>query len=281
MKILAGIVLFNPDIVRLRQNVAAILSQVDTVICIDNGSSNLNTVKTGLPADIIYIENGRNLGIAAALNKILNYAAVHDYDWFLTLDQDSVCEPRLIENYKKYTTLPSVAMLSCNIIDRNFVAKAKQDAEYQPIEINECITSASFCKTEMIKAVGGFDEKMFIDSVDFDICMNLRKHGFRIYKIPFIGLLHEVGRGKNVRLLWKTRVVYNHSVLRNYYIARNHIYMAKKYPQDLSMIKTILKELERDILIILYETDKMSKLKARWQGIKDGKIMNMGECTWL
>ena len=38
MKTLAGIVLYNPDIERLRENIAAIAPQVDTLLFIDNAS---------------------------------------------------------------------------------------------------------------------------------------------------------------------------------------------------------------------------------------------------
>ena len=281
MKALAGIVLFNPDIERLTQNIAAILPQIDCIVCVDNGSSNLDEVKGSLPTQVVLIENGRNLGIAAALNRILCFADKHGYEWFLTLDQDSVCEDGLIDAYLSYRDLPSAAMLTCRIIDRNFVNESSEKADELPKEIEECITSASFCMTEALKAVGGFDEQMFIDSVDFDICMNLRKHGYMVYRIPFVGLLHEVGHGKNVRLLWKKRVVYNHSALRNYYIARNHVYMARKYPDDVSLFKTRIKELEAEILILLYEEDKIKKLRARRLGVKDAGNMRMGECTWL
>lgn len=281
MKVLAGIVLFNPEIERLKQNIDAILPQVDGIVCVDNGSSNLTTVKKSLPSKIDYIENGHNLGIAAALNRILQYAKAACYEWFITLDQDSVCKPGLIDDYRQYVNLPAAGMLTCRIVDRNFSAKSKYEPTTVPIEIDECITSAAFCNTEALYAVGGFDEKMFIDSVDFDICLNLRKHGYKIYRTGFIGLLHEVGHGRNVKLLWRKRVVYNHSALRNYYMARNHVYMAKKYPQDVSMMKTMIKEWERRLLILLYEDRRREKITARRQGVKDGRNMRMGECTWL
>ncbi len=281
MKILAGIVLFNPDIERLKQNAAAILPQVDCLLAVDNGSTNLEEIEKALPDSVRYLENGRNMGIAAALNSILHFAEENNYDWFITLDQDSVCEAGLIENYKQHIALPSAAVLSCTIVDRNIKAMSNRTAEQQTVEIKECITSASFCNTKALTAVGGFDEEMFIDSVDFDLCLNLRKHGFKIYKTPYVGLLHEVGHGRNVKLFWQKRVVYNHSPLRNYYMARNHVYMAKKYPQDISMLRTRLKEWEREILILLYETDKVKKLKARREGFKDGQKQRMGECTWL
>lgn len=277
MKILAGIVLFNPDIERLKQNVKKILPQVDALVCIDNGSSNFEAVKKALPERIHYIKNSHNLGIAAALNQIMNYAAENTYDWFITLDQDSVCKDGLIEQYKKYVNLPFAALLTCQIVDRNFVNENRSLTQNQPLEIKECITSASFCRTDRFKSVGGFDEKMFIDSVDFEVCLNLRKHGYKIYRIPFVGLLHEVGHGRNVKLLWKKEIVYNHSALRNYYIARNHIYMAKKYPQDISMLRTWLREYKERLLILLYESNKWEKIKARKRGIFDAKNMKMGK----
>lgn len=279
--VLAGIVLFNPDLERLQENISSILPQVDRVLCIDNGSDNILEIKSSLPECVKYIENGHNKGIAAALNQILNYAISKGFDWFISLDQDSVCNEGLIESYMKNTSLPSVAILTCIIVDRNFESKPKYNPKDKPIEIDQCITSASFCNTKAVDLVGGFDEKMFIDTVDFDICVNLRIHEYKIYRIAFIGLLHEVGHGRNVRLLGKRRVIFNHSVLRNYYIARNHFYMAQKYPLNISMFKTRLKEIEARILIILFEDSKLEKIRARRIGCRDAKNNRMGKCTWI
>lgn len=41
MRVLAGIVLYNPEIGRLQENIDAIYQQVDTVLLIENGSSNI------------------------------------------------------------------------------------------------------------------------------------------------------------------------------------------------------------------------------------------------
>lgn len=279
--VLAGIVLFNPDIERLKENIKSILPQVDEVLCIDNGSDNISDIKANLPKCVKYIENTNNKGIATALNQILFYAKSNGFDWFISLDQDSVCNEGLIEEYMRNIELPSAAILTCIIVDRNFVAGMKYHSMEMPVEIDQCITSASFYNTRIIDLVGGFDEKMFIDSVDFDICVNLRNHGYKIYRIKFVGLLHEVGHGRNVKFLGRRRIVYNHSILRNYYIARNHFYLAQKYPHEYSLLKTRLKEIEARILIILFEDNKLKKLHARRIGCRDASINRMGECTWL
>lgn len=275
MKVLAGIVLYNPNLERLKENINSILKQVDSIVCIDNGSNNIDAIKELLNPDIYLIEFKENLGIATALNEILFYASRKNYEWFLTLDQDSVCMPFLIENYEKHLYVENPGIIGCTIKDRNFktINNKKNDID----EIKECITSASFCNTAALIKVGGFSDEMFIDSVDFDICLKLRKNGYKIYKIGYVGLLHEVGKGKNVRLLWKEKVAYNHSALRNYYMARNHIYMAHKYPKDISIVNVILKEIEFDIIILFFEKNKIRKLRMRYKGIIDGIKKKMGK----
>ena len=79
MRVLAGIVLYNPDLQRLRQNVSAILPQVDGIVLVDNGSMRIGEIRDdltrqGLDPQACLVENGRNLGIAAALfNMLGNY----------------------------------------------------------------------------------------------------------------------------------------------------------------------------------------------------------------
>ena len=46
MKIIASIITYNPDIARLTFNIKAIFPQVDEVVLIDNGSKNINNIKS-------------------------------------------------------------------------------------------------------------------------------------------------------------------------------------------------------------------------------------------
>ena len=106
MKTCAGIVLYNPDINRLEENLKSILPQVDSVILVDNGSK--NTVEIDeftlqyVRSDVRLVRNAKNEGIAKALNQILDYAIQNEAEWFLTLDQDTVSYPGLIECYLKH-----------------------------------------------------------------------------------------------------------------------------------------------------------------------------------
>lgn len=272
--IVAGIVLYNPEIVRLKENIETVLDQVDSIVFIDNGSDNYNEVELLLSRynKVFAFRNMENLGIAKALNQIVDYAERQGAEWVLTLDQDSVAERDLIFHYKKYVNLSRCAIISCIIVDRNSTVKAEVHGEYE--EIPECITSGCLMKVAAIKYIGGFDEKMFIDFVDFDICHTLNEHNYRIIRINYCGLLHEVGKTKNVCFLGKNEEVYNHSPQRKYYIVRNRIYFIRKHRKSVRVLREYLRLLKYIVLVCIYENDKTIKIKKMVCGIVDGVKMS-------
>ena len=272
---LAGIVTFNPDIERLKENIEAIRSQVNRIVIIDNASKNLSDIRDLLlfyPC-IDFVTNDLNYGIATALNQIMQYALKYGFDWVLSLDQDSVCMEHLIDAYRQYIDREDVGMMTCNVVDRNFSLNGITERSNKVQEIKDCITSASLIRTEAFMETDGYDEKMFIDSVDFDMCYQLRKSSYKIIRVAYDGVLHEVGHGKNVSLFGKQYVVYNHSPKRQYYMARNQLYLARKHPQELNRWQEYIREVRAQVLVLLYENNKWAKLKARWRGILDVRKM--------
>ncbi len=276
MKILAGIVLYNPDKKRLLENIEKVISQVDKIICINNNSNNTDEIESELKnayPEIEIIHNNENKGIAYALNQILNYAYQHQYEWFLTLDQDSVVKEKLINTYQKYVNEPKVAMFTCKIVDRNFESKKEEPFEIKDIE--KCITSGTLNNTKILKKVGGYDNRMFIDSVDFDICTTLKENDYRIIRINYEGLLHEVGHASIRRFLWKKVEIYNHLPFRTYYIIRNGIYYTKKHRNSINVRYSYFCIIKRCIYILLYQKQRGENLKAIIKGIKDGIKMEI------
>lgn len=275
IEFLAGIVTFNPDIDRLKENIEAISDQVNQVVIIDNASNNLSDIRELLLfyPNIVLVTNDFNYGIAKALNQIMQYAVKYRFDWALSLDQDSVCMEHLIATYKQYIDREDVGMMTCNVVDRNFNLNGIAEKSNEEQEIKDCITSASLIRTEAFKETDGYDEKMFIDSVDFDMCYQLRKSGYKIIRVAYDGVLHEVGHGKNVSLFGKQYVVYNHGPQRQYYMARNQLYLARKHPQELNRWQEYIREVRAQMLVLLYENNKWAKLKARWRGILDARKM--------
>lgn len=282
MKILAGIVLFNPDIKRLEENVAAICNQVDKVVLFDNHSENIEAVRKifGGYEKLELLCNKNNDGIASALARIMDYAGRNDYTWVLTLDQDSVCKGDIIKTYVDVLRNPGkweikcdphkIGLLTCNIVDRNYEIDNDIESSEKTKIIERCITAGSFMNTRNYFESDGFDEQLFIDGVDFDICYNLRMHGFFIVQVNYDGVLQEIGLGRIVRLLWKKYPYNNHSPLRNYYMARNDIIVQRKYPEYISGSRTFVRELKSEMIVLIYGKQKFRTLYKRWAGIRDG-----------
>ncbi len=267
MRILAGIVLFNPEISRLKQNIEAVISQVEFLIMVENGSNNTCYLDEIHYNNLLVIKNSTNQGIAYALNQIMEYAKENNFNWVLTLDQDSVVDDNLILNYKTIIDNDSIGMVTCRIEDRNF--KLQNESNFiESEQVKLCITSGAMVRTSAWSTVGGFDNFMFIDYVDFDFCLSLGKHNLKIIKTNKTGILHELGKTKVIHIFSKEYLSYNHSPIRYYYIVRNSLYVARKHNQSLA--KCLFNIFIRCYIVIFYENNRKMKLINMSKGLIDG-----------
>ncbi len=273
--VLAGIVTYNPDIRRLQENIEELLKQVKYVYVVDNGSQNVKEVETLINAHTGIIKLKKyenNKGIAQALKDIMEYSKDKDFKWVLSLDQDSIIENGLVNKYIEVCNLPEcadVGMFTCLIKDRNFDDKKYEEQKQDLIEVSYCITSAAFTNVDKYFETDGYDPSFFIDAVDFDICYALQDIGYRICRINYTGLYHEVGHGENHHFLWKKIVVYHQKPFRIYYYSRNMVLMQKKHKKKYKFRRLIKNEMALFIRVLLYEDHKKDKIKAFFCGIGD------------
>jgi rhamnosyltransferase len=277
--IVCSIIAYNPEIRKLNENIKSIKEQVDSIIIVDNGSSNIedveNTVQILLETGykVHLIKMNENKGIALALNKAVAYAIDENYKWVLTLDQDSICDETLISEFiTKYNEIENkenIGIIAPNVICRGFEQK-EYDSEVEDILTaitSGCLTNASACED-----VGFFTEKLFIDHVDYDLCFKLDLKKYKIIKVNTAKIYHELGNVTIKRLLGKKIVVGNHSAIRRYYYYRNLVYMykqyRKKYPDWIKLeMKSSIKVF---IYIVLFEKNKINKIQNILHGLYDG-----------
>jgi len=270
MKILAGIVTYNPDTERLRQNIKAIAGQVDEIVIYDNGGLD----RSLFGQSISIIGDASNKGIAAALNGICEYARQGDFEWVLTLDQDSVCPEGLIDAYTEHTMDCSIGMLCPAITDRGYGTLSYDKGQDETEEVDACITSASMIRLSAWEKVGGFREDFFIDMVDFDICWSLKENGYRIIRLNSKSLLQEIGHSKKVKLFGKEEVVFNHSPLRCYYMTRNTLALGRIHNRSRQCRRWVMK---RMLLVNLYEKGSCTKTRMMIRGWRDYRKGISGE----
>ena len=270
-KVYAGVVTYNPEIKRLKENISSIQNQVTTVVIFDNGSNNVDNIQNlilGL-ANVVFIKSEKNLGIAAALNRLMQWGNDKGYDWMLSLDQDSVCEENFVARMKPYLTIEqNLGVVAPVIVDRN-VGVVGHNPKSEYIHVNTCITSGAFSKVSAWKEIGKYDESMFIDSVDFEYCYRMRKCGYEVIQVRDVQLLHELGKSQRKRFFIWSFDVTGHSAFRKYYIARNNVYYPLKHHMWLHFIRGNLRNINLILTIVFYERSKRNKISAVCRGWKD------------
>lgn len=275
-KYAAGIVLYNPNINRLIENINHIVSQVDEIVLVDNFSANIKEIDiiSDKYSNVTLIKNSRNMGIAQALNEIVKFTKRKGYKWVVTLDQDSVVCLNIITEYNTIlNSYNNVGLLTCNIVDRNYSLNSENKSKNDE-QVDFCITSGSLVNISVWDKISGFNEILFIDCVDLDYCIRLRNAGYSIIKSSKTSILHELGNSRVIKLFNKELLVNNHSAFRDYYIIRNQIVITRRYYSGLKEIKRFTNVVLLRIFIILcYEDNHYGKLKMIIKGFIDGMKM--------
>ena len=292
MKFLAVIVTYNPDVDRLNENLKAISCQIDKAVIVDNGSEDKSFLeKLSFIYNAAVISNEKNKGIAYALNQGMKYAYENGYEWVITLDEDSVCPDNIISSAKKLleeksrkkNSLADASNTDCNLNDiAMIVPLIKETASgelcelgtavnaesYQ--EVGKCITSAAITNVRIWKKLRGFDNKLFIDYVDYDYSIRCIINDYKIIRMNEVVLDHRIGKSEYRKFLWTKIRVANHSPYRKYYIARNIVIYIKRYAKHISVVAELLRLFKVLLLIVLYEDNKAEKLRAYFKGLSAG-----------
>lgn len=261
IKLAAVMVLYNPD-KKVKENIKKLIKEVDKLYLVDNSDNN-NFGKEMLDKKIEYLPNNKNLGIASALNIGAKQAIKDKFKWLLTMDQDSYFKEnhlsemkKLIENEEENIAVFSPVHLTEYKIDHN------------PLVV---MTSGNIINLEIYEKINGFDEKLFIDCVDFDYCLKSRTNGYKIKLLESIKLNHNLGNIIVKKVFNKKIILSNHNPIRRYYITRNRLYINKKYKNIYKdFCKKELKNTFREnIKIILFEKNKAKKIYYSLKGVID------------
>lgn len=271
-KTIACIVTYNPDITLLQNNVEALINEVDKVVIIDNYSKNKDQViESSKNWGAVFVGLSENFGIAYALNVGLDYAVSNGGDLLLTMDQDSYFNPGGVSILKKSmeSDFEKTAIMSPLMYD--VTSGFKENIKSSSQVVRTVITSGALCRVPLLTEVGGWDDKLFIDGVDFDLCYRLRLRGYKLKKLKYVELNHCLGNSQKRRLI-ANFLVTNHSSTRVYYQFRNQVYLIRKYYHAFpaEMLRLLLSSIKKFLSILLFETDIKLKIRKSFVGVIDG-----------
>lgn len=276
-RIAAGIVTYNPDISRLKENINSILPQVEAIYIVDNNSKNIRDIESlcAIESRIELIENDDNYGIARALNQMSISAYEVGFDWILTLDQDTVSPHDMILKMQPYMCDKELGII-CPAVYYEGWGKCTATKEATTY-VYACMTSASLTRIKAWKKVGGFREEYFIDYVDNEFCMKLKLHGYKVLRVNTCVVKHKLGEGGEIKI-GHLRYKYSiHSSLRYYYMIRNNIVFIKEYIANLYVIKEYLKVIYIIISVFIISNNKKETAHYIRRGIIDANRNQMGQ----
>lgn len=219
-KISLGIVTYNSQD-KIGNAVSSIKTHTNGVdyklFVFDNGSTDdTKAIVLKADPDAEFISTGENLGFGKAHNLAIplidsKYHAIVNPD--IILDSDVLSQmveymeanpdvalaiPKVLFPDKSEQKLPKLKPKLIYLLARRtpfFRAKAQEYTMENikidcPLEIDQCTGCFMLIRTDVFKALGGFDERFFMYMEDADLTLRTKKYGKTMY-LPHISVIHE------------------------------------------------------------------------------------------
>ena len=291
MRICAVVVTFFPT-EEVAENIVVLKEQIDHIVIVDNGSGfSGRKILSHFDGDpkVKVVYNSKNVGLAAALNIGVKYARDIGHEWIATFDQDSRATNGMIrtmmKNYERYPGRERVGILAPSCREKAtgqlsvYPKQSGDDQNASWVLQLTVITSGSIFDAHIFDAVGYFREELFIDYVDHDFCFRCAEAGYKILVCHNAILDHQRGQQTRHKILWRDVITTNHDAMRRYYIARNSVFIYRKYflKHPLWIAKDALVFIQNIVKVLLLETDRKSKLINMARGVVDGSIGKLGK----
>ena len=253
---LAAIVVWYEPTEDYLNNIKTYVFDVGHTWVIDNSVDDHSELLSSM-GSVTYISLGRNYGIAHALNIGCQAACDANYEYILTMDQDSAFYMTQLETHLEYGFKVfkdrQVAIVAVGV---------EETLEGHLLELKNCssaITSGNLLRLAAWSAVGGFDKKLFIDQVDHEFCYRLRKNNYIILKNTAVSMNHQVGEPITGVFLGRHIRSTNHAWVRRYYHFRNSLYLRQQYPEYSKPFYLFLRDLGDQCIGIILLEDKIGQ----------------------
>lgn len=284
-KVYSIIVAYNPVLEELKDCIEKLKKQTELVIVCNNSVDDIQ-----IEDALIKIFNFReNLGIAKAQSIGMKWAFENGADFILQIDQDSIPDDSLVENllycYNELTQKGyKIGLVGSQDFDKDSkipskakINKGKNIENEHYLQIKQLLSSGSLIPKKTYLTIGGMEDELFIDIVDFEYCWRLSDSNFLIVKNKEAKILHKLGYG--TRKLFGIFKINIGAPFRHYYQFRNILLMMnRRYVPLMWKISQIIKLLFKLIFYFFGLKDGKERFKFMLLGIKDyfsGKLGKM------
>jgi rhamnosyltransferase len=281
-KIYALVTIYYPDN-EVFENVSKISKQVTTVIIADNTPNSDNFYLFCGICNIIYINNENNFGLSKAFNKLLDIEFLKSSDFIFFFDQDSDIAENLIEilinDYLNISHLGfNIGCLGPIIFEKNtnteMIPKKKICITNNIYSVATIITSSMLTTYENLEKIGFWNEDIFLDFADWDLCWRFQKNGLMCFLSENVSLIHKLGN--SITKIGKHDEIEGNPI-REYYQTRDGIKLLfKSYTPFKYRIHFLILIFIRPFLHIVLFKDRILRMKYISIGIVDFLVHKNG-----
>ncbi len=258
-------------------NITKIASQADRIFICDNSPEENRELFVGI-ANAFYVFFNENLGISGAMNKVLKDSSYqwNQEDYIIFFDQDSVIGEKhikrladefesLLQHGFNVGCLGPVFFNNSNM--RKEIPKIKKKISDVSMKVGSIMTSSMLCRYKDIEEIGFWNEKVFLDLADWDICWRLQEKNKVCVMTSAVVLNHTIGRGEKKIGPIHLRVG---QPSREYYQTRDCLYLLhKKYTPLKYKVRFLSMVTIRPVLHMLFLDDKKERIYYVKKGIED------------
>ncbi len=282
-KLIAIITLYYPSENNI-ENIDLIAKNADAVIVCDNSS--MDNSKKIFNSKVRYMGNFKNCGLSAAFNNALKEKSINwnDDDLVIFFDQDS----KIVENHidkliSEYNKLISMGYkVGCigpvyydESSERCCIPKIKKNITNSLMAVSSIITSSMLCRYGDLKNIGFWNEEIFLDMADWDICWRFLQNGYLCCMTTDVCLLHKLGEGQKKIGPIKLKIA---KPFREYYQTRDCLKLLQKSYTPLKYkLRFILMITVRPVLHLLFLDHRKDRAHYIFKGFKDFKNGVTGE----
>jgi rhamnosyltransferase len=220
-RVLGIVIAFKPDPRILTKVLATALPEVNQLVVIDNGSTDESRGALAAAAELLWsatpippprieiIANARNEGVSVAFNQGISRALTENFEFVFLLDQDSLVRSGSVQHLREvYRTLSAQfkvgalqaanvepgGRITLDIRRRDFYRRHGGFENPNAFQGLLLLNSGALIPTHIFRSIGGFDERYFVDFVDYEFSLRLCERGYRMFHVPGAVIDHNVGQ---------------------------------------------------------------------------------------
>jgi rhamnosyltransferase len=288
---LCGVVVTYHPPADVAKNLSAMAGECGRLLVIDNGSPLESQAAIAAVPGVTLLPQGRNRGLAAALNVGLRRASDWGCEWVVTFDQDSTPEPGMVEAMRtSLATLPRAALIGPRIHEAGSLTESYRWVTRHPrwsflfrrakyggndiVEVTMIITSGSMMEVATWRALKGFDEQLFIDYIDTDYCLRVLRTGRTIAVAGQAILRHRLGARETRSVMGREIRPTHHAPFRHYYMARNRVIVWRRHALAVPhwAVFDFCFAVFNTARVLLFERDRCAKMAAMLRGTWHGLL---------